>query len=93
MKQQSKKYEFDIIKSTQVEPGSNCSSVPKEEVTYLKKTVRTKHELRDSSVKETMKKIVEVGHKKTPSSNASALGLSFVQVTICGRKFAMLIDI
>lgn len=66
--------------------------MPKEDVTYLKRIVRSKHELRDSSVKEMMKKIVEVRHKKTPSSNASALGLSFVKVTICGRKFVMLID-
>ena len=59
---------------------------------YLKKEVRSKHKLIDSSEAELLKKVVEVRHKIKPRGDGDALKLSFVQVTVHGKKFAALVD-
>lgn len=52
----AKEDELDGTETTQVEPGLNCSSMPKGEVAYLKRTVRSRHRAKDISKEETMKK-------------------------------------
>ena len=51
-----------------------------------------KHKSMDSSEVELLKKVAEVICKMKPKEDGDALKLSFVQVTVCGKRFAALVD-
>jgi len=61
-------------------------------VKYLKRDVRLEHKLMDTSEAEFLRKVAEVRHKIKPTEGGNALKLSFVQVTVKGKRFAALVD-
>jgi len=82
----------DKLEGVQARPGSGCLDEPSKEVKYLKKEVKLEHEPIDSSEAEFLKKVVDIRHKTKQTEGGNALKLSFVQVTVKGKRFAALVD-
>lgn len=82
----------DKLEGNQARPGSGCLEEPSKEVKYLKKNVKLEHEPIDTSEAEFLKKVVDIRHKIKRTEGGEALKLSFVQVTVKGKRFATLVD-
>jgi len=82
----------DKLEGRQAEPRSSCLEEPSKEVKYLRRNVKMEHEPTDTSKAKFLKKVVDVRHKIKPTEGGDSLKLSFVQVTIKGKRFAALVD-
>jgi len=80
------------LETSQARTGPSSLEEPNKEVKYLRRNVKREHEPIDTSEAEFLKKVVEVRHKTKPTKGGDSLKLSFVQVTVKGRKFAALVD-
>ena len=88
--------EQDVMKGklegSQAEPGSNCLEEPSKEVKYLRRNVKVEHKPIDTSEAEFLKKVADVRRKTKPTEGGDSLKLSFVKVTMKGKRFASLVD-
>ena len=82
----------DKLKGNQARPGLSCLEEPSKEVKYLKRNVKLEHKPIDSSEVEFLKKVADVRHKIKRTEGGDSLKLSFVQVTVKGKRFAALVD-
>jgi len=80
------------LEASQAKPGPSCLEEPSKEVKYLRRNVKKEHEPIDTSEAEFLKKVAEVRRKTKPTEGGDSLKLSFVQVTMKGKKFAALVD-
>ena len=82
----------DKLDGRQAGPGSSCLEEPSKEVKYLRRNVKLDHMPMDTSEAEFLKNFFDVRHKIKPTEGGDALKLSFVQVTVKGKRFAALVD-
>ena len=82
----------DKLEGCQARPGSGCLEEPSKEVKYLRRNVKLEHKPIDTSEAELLKKVADVRHKIKPTEGGDALKLSFVQMTMKGKRFAALVD-
>ena len=80
------------LEASQARPGPSSLEGPSKEVKYLKRNVKKEHEPIDTSEAEFLKKVAEVRHKKKPTEGGDSLKLSFLQMTVKGKRFAALVD-
>jgi len=80
------------LEESQDEPGPSCLEEPSKEVKYLRRNVKKGHEPIDTSEAEFLKKVSEIRRKTKPTEGGDSLKLSFVQVTVKGKKIAALVD-
>jgi len=80
------------LEASQARPGPRSLEGPSKEVKYLRRNVKKEHKPIDTSKAEFLKKVAEVRHKTKPTEGGESLKLSFVQVTVKGRKFVALVD-
>jgi len=80
------------LEASQARPGPSSLKEPSKEVKYLRRNVKKEHKPIDTFEAEFLKKVAEVRRKTKPTEGGDSLKLSFVQVTMKGRKFAASID-
>ena len=82
----------DKLEGSEARPGLSCLEEPSKEVKYLRRKVKVEHEPIDTSEAEFLKKVADVRHKTKPTEGGDSLKLSFVKVTVKGKRFAALVD-
>ena len=80
------------LEESQAEPRPSCLEEPRKEVKCLRRNVEKGHEPIDTSEAEFLKKVAKIRRKTKPTEGGDSLKLSFVQVTVKGKKFAALVD-
>ena len=82
----------DKLEGNQARPGLSCLEEPSREVKYLRRNVKLEHKPIDTYEAEFLKKVADVRHKIKLTEGGDTLKLSFVQVTVKGKRFATLVD-
>ena len=80
------------LEGSQVGLGPSYLEEPNKEVKYLKRNVKLEHGPIDTSEAEFLKKVADIRCKTKPTEEGDSLKLSFVQVTVKGKRFAALVD-
>ena len=82
----------DKLEGNHARPGSSSLEEPSKEVNYFRWNVKLEHKPINTSEAEFLKKVADVRHKIKPTEGGDSLKLSFVQVTVKGKRFAALVD-